>query len=142
MTWKPRTYDEEIILAELPWFPTTDDDAARLERIHDEFAKGFEQLAEVGPAICVFGSARTRESDPEYELAREPGRAIGEAGYAVITGGGPGTMEAANRGARDAGALSVGLNIELPEEQHLNPYCDVGIVFRYFFARKLMFVRY
>src|SRR3954468_22807160 len=118
---EPKTYDEEIIAAELPWVASTDDDEARLNRIHDEFARGFEQLAEVGPAICVFGSARTPEADPEYELARATGRAIGEAGYAVITGGGPGTMEAANRGAKDAGALSVGLNIELPHEQELNP---------------------
>jgi uncharacterized protein (TIGR00730 family) len=90
----------------------------------------------------VFGSARTAPGDEEYEQAREVGRAIGEAGMAVITGGGPGTMEAANRGAREAGALSVGLNIELPAEQGLNPYVDIGIEFRYFFVRKLMFVRY
>ena len=96
----------------------------------------------MGPAVCVFGSARTVPGDEEYEQAREVGRAIGEAGMAVVTGGGPGTMEAANRGARDAGALSVGLNIELPAEQGLNPYVDLGIEFRYFFARKLMFVRY
>ena len=99
-------------------------------------------LAEVGPAICVFGSARTLSGDAEYELGRELGRAIGEAGFAVITGGGPGTMEAVNRGARDAGALSVGLNIELPDEQALNPYVDLGMEFHYFFTRKLMFVRY
>jgi uncharacterized protein (TIGR00730 family) len=90
----------------------------------------------------VFGSARTTPGDEEYEQAREVGRAIGEAGMAVITGGGPGSMEAANRGAREAGTLSVGLNIELPAEQGLNPYVDLGIEFRYFFVRKLMFVRY
>jgi uncharacterized protein (TIGR00730 family) len=90
----------------------------------------------------VFGSARTTPGDEEYEQAREVGRAIGEAGMAVITGGGPGTMEAANRGAREAGAISVGLNIELPAEQGLNPYVDIGIEFHYFFVRKLMFVRY
>src|SRR4029450_3769931 len=89
-----------------------------------------------------FGSARTPEHDPEYALAREIGRRVGEIGAAVITGGGPGTMEAANRGARDAGATSVGLNIELPAEQALNPDCDIGIQFHYFFPRKLMFVRY
>jgi uncharacterized protein (TIGR00730 family) len=139
---EPRTADEEIISAELPAVASTRDDAERLARIHDEFAMGFEKLAGVGPAVCVFGSARTRPGDSEYELARETGRAIGEAGFAVITGGGPGTMEAANRGAQDAGVLSVGLNIELPHEQHLNPYVDLGIVFHYFFARKLMFVRY
>ncbi len=113
-----------------------------MARIEAEFTEGFEKLAEVGPAVCVFGSARTAPGDEEYEQAREVGRAIGEAGIAVITGGGPGTMEAANRGAREAGALSVGLNIELPAEQGLNPYVDIGIEFRYFFVRKLMFVRY
>ena len=92
--------------------------------------------------MCVFGSARTEPGDGEYEQARELGRAIGEAGMAVVTGGGPGTMEAANRGAREAGALSVGLNIELPHEQGLNRYVDLGIEFHYFFVRKLMFVRY
>jgi uncharacterized protein (TIGR00730 family) len=90
----------------------------------------------------VFGSARTPADDPLYERAREIGRAIGEAGFAVITGGGPGLMEAANRGAREAGAASVGLNIVLPFEQALNPYCDIGLTFDYFFTRKLMFVRY
>jgi uncharacterized protein (TIGR00730 family) len=92
--------------------------------------------------ISIFGSARTPADAPQYELAREVGRAIGEAGFAVITGGGPGTMEAVNRGAQDAGALSVGLNIELPHEQSINPYVDLGIQFHYFFTRKLMFVRY
>ncbi len=142
MPREPRTADEEIISAQLPAVASTRDDAERLARITEEFAMGFEKLAGVGPAVCVFGSARTRAGDPEYELARETGRAIGEAGYAVITGGGPGSMEAANRGAQDAGALSVGLNIELPEEQELNDYVDLGIVFNYFFVRKLMFVRY
>jgi uncharacterized protein (TIGR00730 family) len=139
---RPETADEEIISAEQPAVLSTRDDAERLQRIHDEFAMGFEKLAAVGPAVCVFGSARTRPGDEEYELARDTGRAIGEAGFAVITGGGPGTMEAANRGAQDGGGLSVGLNIELPHEQGLNPYVDLGIVFHYFFARKLMFVRY
>jgi len=90
----------------------------------------------------VFGSARTKEDDPEYQLARRVGASIGETGYAVITGGGPGSMEAANRGAREAGAISVGLNIELPHEQGLNPYVDIGKEFHYFFVRKLMFMRY
>ena len=111
-------------------------------RIEAEFRRGFDELAQVGPAVCVFGSTRTAPGDEEYEQAREVGRAIGEAGMAVITGGGPGTMEAANRGAREAGAISVGLNIELPAEQGLNPYVDIGIEFHYFFVRKLMFVRY
>ena len=117
-------------------------DEERLERIEREFRTGFEKLADVGDAVCVFGSARTKPGDEEYEQAREVGRAIGEAGMTVITGGGPGTMEAANLGAQEAGALSVGLNIELPHEQGLNPYVDLGIEFRYFFVRKLMFVRY
>jgi uncharacterized protein (TIGR00730 family) len=117
-------------------------EAERIERIEREITVGFQKLADVGSAVCVFGSARTAPGDAEYELARQVGYAIGEAGLTVITGGGPGTMEAANRGAREAGGLSVGLNIELPAEQGLNPYVDIGIEFRYFFVRKLMFVRY
>lgn len=117
-------------------------EAERIERIEGELTTGFKRLAEVGPAVCVFGSARTAPGDEEYELARDVARAIGATGLAVITGGGPGTMEAANRGAREAGALSVGLNIELPAEQGLNPYVDIGLEFHYFFVRKLMFVRY
>jgi uncharacterized protein (TIGR00730 family) len=139
---RPRSSDEEIIYADWPTVPSTKSEAERVARISQELQEGFAQLGEVGPAVCVFGSARTREGDVEYELGRELGRAIGEIGFAVITGGGPGTMEAVNRGARDAGALSVGLNIELPHEQALNPYVDLGIRFHYFFVRKLMFVRY
>jgi uncharacterized protein (TIGR00730 family) len=138
----PRSSDEEIIYAGWPTVVSERSEAERIARIEAELREGFERLAEVGPAICVFGSARTRPGEPEYETGRELGRAIGEAGFAVVTGGGPGTMEAANRGARDAGALSVGLNIELPHEQGLNPYVDLGMTFRYFFVRKLMFVRY
>ena len=138
----PRTADEEIIGAELPWVVATRSEAERLARIHRELALGFERLGEIGPAVCVWGSARTRTDHPEYAFAREIGRRVGEIGAAVITGGGPGTMEAANRGAQEAGATSVGLNIQLPHEQALNPYCDIGIEFRYFFTRKLMFVRY
>jgi uncharacterized protein (TIGR00730 family) len=138
----PRSSDEEIIYAGSPAVASQLSEAERIARIEAELREGFERLAEVGPAICVFGSARTRPGEPEYEIARELGRAIGEAGFAVVTGGGPGTMEAANRGARDAGALSVGLNIELPHEQDLNPYVDLGMRFHYFFVRKLMFVRY
>ncbi|MFM9023452.1 MAG: TIGR00730 family Rossman fold protein, partial [Solirubrobacterales bacterium] len=95
-----------------------------------------------GPAISIFGSARVKEDDPLYEEARAIARRLGEAGFAIITGGGPGLMEAANRGARDAGALSVGLNIDLPYEQHLNPYVDLPLNFHYFYTRKLMFVRF
>lgn len=117
-------------------------DAARVEGIAAEFAMGFDRLAGIGPAVTVFGSARTPADHPDYALVREVGAALGRAGYAVITGGGPGLMEAANRGARDAGATSIGVNIELPHEQRLNAYVDVGLRFRHFFARKVMFVRY
>ena len=139
---RPRSSDEELIYANWPSVPSTRSEAERVERINRELVDGFAKLGRIGPAICVFGSARTQPGDAEYELGREVGRAIGEAGFAVITGGGPGTMEAANRGARDAGATSVGLNIELPHEQGLNSYVDLGMQFRYFFVRKLMFVRY
>jgi len=138
----PATADEEIIYSESTGVETPRTDEERLERIETEFRTGFEKLADVGPAVCVFGSARTAPGDEEYELARRTGAAIAEAGFAVITGGGPGTMEAANRGARDAGGLSIGLNIQLPHEQALNDHVDLGIEFRYFFVRKLMFVRY
>jgi uncharacterized protein (TIGR00730 family) len=138
----PATADEEIIYADNASVISQRSEVDRLRRIERELMRGFEELADIGPAVCVFGSARTAPADPEYELARELGRAIGEAGFTVITGGGPGTMEAANRGAQDVGALSVGLNIELPHEQALNAYVDLGIEFHYFFTRKLMFVRY
>lgn len=117
-------------------------DPWRVLRIQAEFVEGFDALANLGPAITVFGSARTAPGHPEYELGRELGRQIGAAGYAVITGGGPGVMEAANRGAVDVGAHSVGIGIELPHEQHLNHWVDLGINFRYFFARKTMFMKY
>jgi hypothetical protein len=107
-----------------------------------EFARGFAALADVRRAVTMFGSARTPPEHPNYALVREVATTLGRAGYAIITGGGPGLMEAANRGAQDAGALSVGCNIELPREQHLNAYVDIGLVFRHFFARKVMFVRY
>jgi uncharacterized protein (TIGR00730 family) len=137
----PSTLGEEIICEPGGATPGRTD-AQRLELVDRELREGFEALAPVGPAVCVFGSARTPPDDPLYEQARELGRAIGEAGFAVITGGGPGLMEAANRGAQDVGAISVGLNILLPFEQQLNPYCDIGLTFDYFFTRKLMFVRY
>ena len=138
----PATADEEIIYAESGAVVSERSEAERLARIERELAFGFEELGKIGLAICVFGSARISADSAEYERAREVGRAIGEAGFAVITGGGPGAMEAANRGAQEAGALSVGLNIELPHEQAINPYVDLGIEFHYFFTRKLMFVRY
>jgi len=117
-------------------------DPWRVLRIQSEFVEGFGMLAELGPAISVFGSARTPRSHPEYELAEQIGRKLVDAGYAVITGGGPGTMEAAKKGAYEAGGVSVGLGIELPFEQGLNEWVDIGIHFRYFFARKMMFVKY
>jgi len=137
------TFDEELLL----WLG--DEPAgvrgADAERIHDiagELAQGFDSLAAVGPAVTVFGSARTPREHPDYALVREVAACVGGAGYAVITGGGPGLMEAANRGARDVGALSIGCNIELPQEQAPNPYLDISLRFRHFFARKVMFVRY
>jgi uncharacterized protein (TIGR00730 family) len=138
----PTTADEEIIYADSGLVVSERSDEERLRQVQRELRLGFGELNRIGPAVCLFGSARLAEGAPEYELAREMGRAIGEAGFAVITGGGPGLMEAANRGAQDVDALSVGLNIELPHEQALNPYVDLGIEFHYFFTRKLMFVRY
>jgi uncharacterized protein (TIGR00730 family) len=117
-------------------------DPWRVLRIQSEFVEGFGALAELGPAISVFGSARTPEGSPEYETGLRIGRALVEAGYAVITGGGPGAMEAANRGASEADGVSVGLGIELPFEQGLNEYVNIGVNFRYFFVRKTMFVKY
>jgi len=118
------------------------EDSWRALRIMSEFVEGFDALADLPPAISVFGSARAGRNDPAYQLARDFGKAAAEAGFAIITGGGGGIMEAANRGCREGGGLSVGCNIELPFEQHLNAYVDLGIDFRYFFARKTMFVRY
>jgi uncharacterized protein (TIGR00730 family) len=117
-------------------------DAARIKRISAELQMGFDALAHVGPAASFFGSARTPTDDPEYALARETARIAGEAGLAIITGGGPGAMEAANKGALEAGGPSVGLGIELPHEQGINRYVDLGLNFRYFFVRKTMFVKY
>jgi uncharacterized protein (TIGR00730 family) len=117
-------------------------DPWRVLRIQAEFVEGFGALAELGPAISVFGSARTTPDHPSYAMAEEAGRKLAEAGFAVITGGGPGIMEAANKGASEAGGVSVGLGIELPFESGLNAWVDVGINFRYFFARKTMFVKY
>ena len=138
----PRTLDEEIIAAQEPAVVSTLSDADRLERIQTELSRAFDALAPVGAAVSFFGSARTPRDHPEYTLARETARLLGDAKLAIITGGGPGTMEAANRGAQDAGALSIGLNIELPFEQGMNPWVELGVEFHYFFARKIMFVRY
>lgn len=131
--------EDEAVLQELPDYVQ---DLRRVGRITREIAEGFASLHDMGPAVTVFGSARTPEDHPAYAAAREIGRQLAEAGYTVITGGGPGIMEAANRGADEAGGRSVGLNIELPFEQHINPYVDVSMEFRYFFVRKLMLVKY
>jgi hypothetical protein len=138
-----QTFDEELLLwlgDEPPAVRAADSE--RIRDIAAELASGFDALAGVTRAVTVFGSARTPVGHPNYALARELGACLGHGGYAVITGGGPGIMEAANRGAREAGALSIGCNIELPHEQAINPYVDIGLRFRHFFARKVMFVRY
>jgi uncharacterized protein (TIGR00730 family) len=137
------TFDEEL----LQWLgdePDTDRavDAHRVRSLAEEFAMGFGALAGIGAAVTVFGSARTPPDHPHYELVRAVAAALGRAGFAIITGGGGGLMEAANRGARDVGARSIGCNIVLPREQHVNQYLDITLRFRHFFARKVMFVRY
>ncbi len=117
-------------------------DPWRVLRILSEFVEGFDALGEVGPAVTVFGSARSKPNDPYYKAGIALGAALARRGFAVITGGGPGIMEAVNRGCHEAGGLSVGCNIELPHEQSLNRYVDLGVEFRYFFVRKNMFVKY
>ena len=138
----PTSSDEELLEAETPAIVSQLDDAARVRRIQEELRMGFDQLAQVGKAVSIFGSARTARNDPMYAEARATAAALGAAGFSVITGGGPGIMEAGNRGARDAGVPSIGLAIELPHEQFENVYVDVSLNFHYFFARKVMFVRY
>jgi uncharacterized protein (TIGR00730 family) len=120
----------------------TKGDPWRTLRILSEFVEGFDVLAEIPKAVTVFGSARTAVDDPMYQAARDLGSALAEAGFAVITGGGPGIMEAANRGCQEASGVSIGCNIELPFEQGMNAYVDLGIDFRYFFVRKTMFMKY
>ncbi|WP_391654226.1 LOG family protein [Streptomyces tamarix] len=138
---QPGTADQRLLdtAGDAEWVHT---DPWRVMRIQSEFVEGFGALAELPSAISVFGSARTPAGTPEYEAGVKLGRALVEAGFAVITGGGPGAMEAANKGAREARGVSVGLGIELPFEQGLNPHVDIGINFRYFFVRKTMFVKY
>ncbi|MGI8523551.1 MAG: TIGR00730 family Rossman fold protein [Nocardioides sp.] len=135
------TTDQRLLDSRGPtdWVHT---DPWRVMRIQAEFVEGFGTLAELGPAIACFGSARTKPDDPEYALGERVGHGLAQAGFAVITGGGPGAMEAANKGACEAGGVSVGLGIELPYESGLNQWVDIGINFRYFFARKTMFVKY
>jgi uncharacterized protein (TIGR00730 family) len=138
---EPTTTDQRLLDSRGPsdWVHT---DPWRVLRIQAEFVEGFGMLAELPRAVTVFGSARTHRDHPEYAQGRKLGAALAAAGFAVITGGGPGAMEAANRGCSEAGGFSVGLGIELPFEQGLNDWVDLGINFRYFFARKTMFVKY
>ncbi len=146
-----QTEDEQLLNRAVPSIPKamapelgdfTHSEAWRVMRIQSEFVYGINALAEVGAGVAVFGSARLSETSPFYADARELGRKLVESGFAVITGGGPGIMEAANRGAFEAGGTSIGCNIELPFEQHENPYLSMSINFRYFFVRKTMFVKY
>jgi uncharacterized protein (TIGR00730 family) len=139
---RPAPTEDERLLRRVDRPAEMDSDPWRALRILSEFVEGFDALAAIGPAVSVFGSARAHEGDLAYELGRQIGARLARAGYAVITGGGPGAMEAANRGCHEAGGLSVGCNIELPYEQRLNPYLDLAVEFRYFFARKTMFVKY
>jgi uncharacterized protein (TIGR00730 family) len=136
------TADAHLLAApdQAPQFRTTD--PWRVLRIQGEFVRGFDALADVAAGVTIFGSARTPPDDPEYAAARKTARLLGEKGFTIITGGGPGIMEAANRGARDAGAPSIGLNIELPFEQKVNEFVDQSIEFRYFMVRKTMLVKY
>ena len=138
----PETSDAELLQSGLPTVVSELKEERRVARMEAELENGFRVLGKITRGVSMFGSARTPEDHPDYALARETGRLLGASGFTVITGGGPGIMEAGNRGARDAGARSVGLNIELPFEQDPNPYQDIELTFHYFFTRKVMFVRY
>ena len=136
-----RTEDQRLLERKTP--PAfLDSDTWRSLRILGEFVEGFDALATVGPSVSIFGSARSTEDSEEYVAARQLAAKLVDKGFTIITGGGPGVMEAANRGAQEAGGVSVGCNIELPFEQQPNPYLDVSLDFRYFFVRKVMFVKY
>jgi uncharacterized protein (TIGR00730 family) len=135
------TQDEQLLESPGP-DEFTHTDTWRVFRIMGEFVEGFDELATLTNAVSIFGSARTRADDPDYKAAQETAALLSKAGFAVITGGGPGIMEAANRGAFEAGGLSIGCNIELPFEQESNPYLTRGLKFKYFFVRKMMFVKY
>ena len=137
-----RETEDERLLQSVVDLHAVGKDAWRVFRIMGEFVEGFDEMSEIGTAVSIFGSARVRPDDPMYQACAETARLLGEAGFSIITGGGPGMMEAANKGARAAGAVSVGCNIELPFEQKGNDYVDVSIDFRYFFVRKMMFVKY
>jgi uncharacterized protein (TIGR00730 family) len=136
------TLDEELLGADIASVLSTETDESRVQRMSDELRAGFEQMRDVRRGVAILGSARTLPDDPDYLLARETARRLGKAGFTIITGGGPGTMAAANRGAREGGALSVGLRIDLPYEQNMNPWVDLEVDHHYFFTRKVMFVRY
>ncbi|HXC45026.1 MAG TPA: TIGR00730 family Rossman fold protein [Solirubrobacteraceae bacterium] len=138
----PLTSDEELLCAEHAITHNSFSDEERLRRMRAEMAEGFAALAAVKRGASLFGSARTPVGHRDYELARETALALGAAGFAILTGGGPGIMQAANQGAREAGTQSIGLNIQLPFEQQFNPYLDIALRFHYFFTRKVMFVRY
>jgi len=135
------TQDEQLLESPRP-DEFTHTDPWRVFRIMGEFVEGFDELATLSHGIAIFGSARTRPDDPDYQAAQETGALLAAHGFAVITGGGPGIMEAANRGAFEAGGLSIGCNIELPFEQRANPYQTLSLTFKYFFVRKMMFVKY
>ncbi len=140
---KPRESLEDRKLLDRPSREETlQSESWRVLRITSEFVAGFDHLADVYPAVSIFGSARTKLSNRYYDLAAKTAELLGQAGFAIITGGGPGIMEAGNKGARDAGTLSIGCNIELPFEQTVNPFVDKSMTFRYFFVRKTMFVKY
>ena len=136
------TEDEKLLQLAGPRVDYTKTDPWRVMRIMAELVEGFDTLASVDQAVTIFGSARTAPEDPMYAAATRTARLLGEAGFAIITGGGPGVMEAANKGAKLAGSRSIGCNIELPFEQQTNPYVDTVVDFRYFFVRKTMFIKY
>jgi uncharacterized protein (TIGR00730 family) len=138
----PATPDEELLGTKRRAVIAQRTEAERIDRIERDLAAGFAALRDLGPAVTFFGSARVSEDDPRYAAGRDLARRVGEAGFSIISGGGPGLMEAANRGAQDAGVTSVGLNIVLPFEQTPNPYQDIALTFSFFFTRKMMFVRY
>lgn len=142
MPQSPQTADEQLLLAPHEGTPFNRTDTWRVLRIMSEFVDGFDELATLGPAVTIFGSARLKPDHDYYQAAVDTTRLIGEAGFAIITGGGPGIMEAGNQGGKLAGVASVGLNIELPFEQHINPYTTQSLQFRYFFVRKTMLVKY
>jgi uncharacterized protein (TIGR00730 family) len=141
-TADPRTEDQKLLRSHLGTAGFQETDTWRTLRIMGEFVEGFDALADVGPAVSIFGSARVGRRNRYYGAARRLAAELVKEGFAIITGGGPGIMEAANRGAKDAGGLSIGANIQLPFEQGLNEYVDLGMEFRYFFVRKVMFVKY